>query len=342
MLPYIPYQDSKLTMILQEALGGAARTMVLATATMDPAHAEESLQTMRFAEMCSQVQKRQEESQAASVREALGQLAKEVTEVEAAIVAKERWETRLVRRQDVDTVGGAFGEGATWTRQEVIPTSVLVGAEAEREHLERLLKKKQELDGLAGGLAIGFDKDYREMKAKEATDGGKGTDFRDNLRFSAKMKAKDFESEIVVSDAIRFLFRKAEGASIAFGENEETIKKRLQVTQIPFGYFRIARILKANWEDALAGGLETRSFGAFMMERCQVWAADLKTNPNCREEALQVLMKECEYRPANFDALPFCDVPEEVKFIGVSVTGKAELPSQASASSGNADIPDEF
>merc|ERR1719174_2975574 len=160
-------------MILQEALGGSARTTVLATATMDPDHADESLQTLRFAEMCSQVQKRQEESQAASVREALSQITKEITQVEAAIVAKERWETKLVRRRDVDTVGGAFGEGKTWVREEVIPTSVLVGAEAEREQLERLLKKKRDLEGLTCGLGV----DSREMKATEATDGGKGTDF---------------------------------------------------------------------------------------------------------------------------------------------------------------------
>merc|ERR1719428_2492378 len=93
LLPYVPYQDSKLTMILQEALGGSARTMVLATATMDPLHADESLQTLRFAEMCSQVKKRQEETQAASVREALSQISKDIEDVEAAIVKKGRWET---------------------------------------------------------------------------------------------------------------------------------------------------------------------------------------------------------------------------------------------------------
>merc|ERR1719230_2111224 len=37
-LPYVPYQDSKLTMLLKEALGGSARTLVLTTATMDPRH----------------------------------------------------------------------------------------------------------------------------------------------------------------------------------------------------------------------------------------------------------------------------------------------------------------
>jgi len=57
-LPYVPYQDSKLTMLLQEALGGSARTLVMATASMDPGSADESLQTLRFAEICSKVQKR--------------------------------------------------------------------------------------------------------------------------------------------------------------------------------------------------------------------------------------------------------------------------------------------
>jgi len=336
LLPYVPYQDSKLTMILQEALGGSARTMVLTTATMDPEHADESLQSLRFAEMCSQVQKRQEESQAQSVREALGQIEKEIAQVEAGIVSKERWETRLVRREDVDTVAGAFGEGATHVRQEVIPTSVLVGAEAEREHLERLLKKKQELEGLASG----FGRDYREMKieasdpATDTHDGGRGTDFRDNKRFSAKMKAHDFESEVVLADALRFMFRRAESAGLAFGETEETAKKRLPRMKIQFGYIRVARILKAQWEDAIAGGSESRSFGKTMMDRCQEWAAHLKANPDAREESLQALLKECVFEAAEFDALPFTDVPEDQN-------SNSEMP-KPSGSSSTADVPDEF
>jgi kinesin family protein 5 len=60
LLPYVPYQDSKLTMLLQEALGGAARTLIITTASMDPRHAAESIQTARFAETCAQVQKNSE------------------------------------------------------------------------------------------------------------------------------------------------------------------------------------------------------------------------------------------------------------------------------------------
>jgi hypothetical protein len=265
------------------------------------------------------------------VREALSQVEKDITQVEAAIVKKERWETRLVRRQDVDTLAGAFGDGPTRVREEVIPTSVLVGAEAERDHLERLLKKKSDLEGLTSGLGV----DYREMRATEATDGGKGTDFRENKRFSTKMKALDFENEVVMADALRFLFRKAHSASMVFGETEETTSKRLPRMKIPFGYLRLARALKTNWENALAGGLESRSFGKAMMDRCQEWAGQLKTCPESREDELLALMKECEYSPAKYDAIPFSEVTEEAG-------ADAELPLDANGGNGTADLPDEF
>lgn len=347
LLPYIPYQDSKLTMILQEALGGSARTMVLATATMDPEHADESLQTLRFAEMCSQVQKKQEEGQAASVRNALDQVTKEIKEVEAAIVKKERWETRLVRRKDVDTIAGAFGEGNTHVREEVIPTSVLVGAEEEREHLERLLKKQQELEGLVGGFTV----DYRDMKATAANDGGKGEDFRENKRFSAKMKAHDFENEMVVADALRFMFRKAESARVIFGETEELVKKRLARDQIPFGYVRLARTLKENYDSTKAVGDGKNSFGKIMMDRCQEWAAEMKKASERREEFLQAVLVECNYSPEAFDAVAFSQTPEELQLpVGersLDVESKwyqrvPESSAAASSSSSAQRIPDEF
>merc|ERR1719214_109272 len=119
-------------MILQEALGGSARTLVVTTATMDPCHAVESLQTLRFAETCAKVRNQGASSTAASVQAALRLVAEQIKHYEAEVVRKERWETRLVRRRDVDTVAGAFGEGNMIEREEVIPTSVLVGAEHER------------------------------------------------------------------------------------------------------------------------------------------------------------------------------------------------------------------
>merc|ERR1712110_1348624 len=77
LLPYVPYQDSKLTMLLQEALGGSARTLVVGTATMDARHAVESLQTLRFIETCAQVQNQRAADEAASVQTALGKIAED-------------------------------------------------------------------------------------------------------------------------------------------------------------------------------------------------------------------------------------------------------------------------
>ncbi|CAE8622587.1 unnamed protein product, partial [Polarella glacialis] len=233
LLLYVPYQDSKLTMLLQEALGGSARTLIVTTATMDPTHAEESLQTLRFGETCAQVQKRREADQAQSIHAALETIEEDVKKIQAEIARKERWETRLIRRQDVDTVAGAFGEGQTVVRNEVVPTSVLVGAEAEREQLEQLLQRQADLQGLSG--AKDFGQDYRMMLGG-AADGGKGVDFRHRNRFSVRTKAKDFEDEVVVADALRFFFRRASSAIVTFGETEESAKKRLDGEELPEGY----------------------------------------------------------------------------------------------------------
>jgi len=293
LLPYVPYQDSKLTMLLREALGGTARTVVVVTATLDPKHAVESLQTLRFAETCAQVQKRRtdEEATSTSVAAALAQLEEEISKLQADIAKKERWETRLIRRHDVDTVAGAFGESeGKVDRVEVVPTSVLVGAEAERERLEHLLQRQAELQGIGGGADSFLGKDYRGMKAVATSDGGRGVDFRHRDRFSAKMKAKDFEDEAVLAEALRFLFRKTAGAVAALGETEEAAKRRLRQDQLPEGYLQIARALRTKWEDNTALGAESRPFGKAMLDRCQAWA---KADGKGRDAALHVLLDEC-------------------------------------------------
>jgi len=293
----VPYQDSKLTMLLREALGGTARTVVVVTATLDPRHAVESLQTLRFAETCAQVQKRRdgvdEDVTSVSVAAAIARLAEEIFDLQADIAKKERWETRLIRRHDVDTVAGAFGESeGKVDRVEVVPTSVPVGAEAERERLEQLLQRQTELQGIGGGADNLLGKDYRGMKATAASDGGRGVDFRERDRFSARTKAKDFEDEVVLAEALRFLFRKAAGAAAAFGEMDGSVKRRLRRDQLPEGYLRVARALRAEWEDKTALGAESRPFGKAMLDRCRAW---FMVDRNSRDEALRALLKECAF-----------------------------------------------
>ncbi|CAJ1378317.1 unnamed protein product, partial [Effrenium voratum] len=290
-LPYVPYQDSKLTMLLQEALGGGARTLIITTISMDTAHSEESLQTLRFGETCAQVQKTREADQAASVTLALDKIEQEIQALQAEIARKERWETVFTRRQDLDTVAGAFGEGQTVEREEVVPTSVLVGAEAEREQLEKVLQRQAELQGLCKSLDFG--KDYRSMQADAIQgdlDGGKGHDFRES-RFSARTKAKDFEDEAVLADALRFLFRSCREATAVFGEQKA--RRRLERSEIPEGYHLVARAMRQVWEERLEEGQEHRSFGKAMLDRCTAWRAAFKADASSRDAALSDLVREC-------------------------------------------------
>jgi len=286
LMPYVPYQDSKLTMLLKDALGGTSRTLVFCTASMDGQHATESLQTLRFGERCAQVQQRGDADRAASVQAALRQIEEEIKAVEADIVRKERWETRLVKRRDVDTVAGAFGEQhGNVVREEVIPTSVLVGAEKEREDLERLLQRQLDLQGLGGFAA----KDYREMQVQEADDGGKGRDFRSKDTFGRVTKAKEFEQEAVLAGSLRHIFRKAKQAEEVFGETEARRRERKVVHP---NYFKLAEFLRTSWERDVESGKEKRNFGKSMLDLTQEWQAAFKVDAGKRDEILSELLKE--------------------------------------------------
>ena len=46
---HIPYRDSKLTRLLQDSLGGNAKTAVIATVSPSPLNYEETLSTLRYA-----------------------------------------------------------------------------------------------------------------------------------------------------------------------------------------------------------------------------------------------------------------------------------------------------
>jgi len=136
--PYIPYQDSKLTMLLSAALGGNSKCAVLVTASLEPQNALETLQTLRFAERCANVENRTALT-AAALRAALEKLDAEIKHIEEVIAKKERWESKVEMRPDM--VDGAV------TGYERVTVSALVGAEVEREELEKLLKRRRELMG---------------------------------------------------------------------------------------------------------------------------------------------------------------------------------------------------
>lgn len=172
----VPFRDSKLTEVLAPALGGLARTAIVVCCSPDNCHAEETVQSLRFGEMCSRIEHVQKVTAdpSSAVAKALVQIDEEIAEVEKMVRDKERWEWRERVRTDVVDASNAAtskmnadeemelgGYGAV----EILPDTgdnvrnenvthtvmgqVLVGAEEERVRLETLLERRRKLLGEA-------------------------------------------------------------------------------------------------------------------------------------------------------------------------------------------------
>lgn len=142
---HVPFHNSALTQLLRPALSGAAQAVVLVCASPDPVDASETLEALRFGELAAVVEgEARRHSPAALMAETLRALDARIDAVQAAVVAKERWEQR------VETVRDERAEGLVDTGVEQKKTFRLVGAEAERAELEELLARRRELVGDAG------------------------------------------------------------------------------------------------------------------------------------------------------------------------------------------------
>jgi hypothetical protein len=156
---YIPYQDSKLTMLLSTGLGGDSKTSVIICGNMDSAHAAETLNALRFGEKCSKVEQ-QARNNAAILASVLAKIDQDVAALEALIVQKERWVERTEQRVDALAEQGTME--AAIGGVETKKVYVVMGAEEERIRLEELLLRKAELTGSAFKLktkSVAFGKE---------------------------------------------------------------------------------------------------------------------------------------------------------------------------------------
>mmetsp|Transcript_7890 Transcript_7890/g.21549 ORF Transcript_7890/g.21549 Transcript_7890/m.21549 type:complete len:685 (+) Transcript_7890:105-2159(+) len=149
---YVPYQNSKLTQLLMPGLSGHAQTVVVVCGSTDPVDASETLEALRFGELCAVLESESKLPTASLMAQTLRTLDEQIAEVEKEIVAKERWETVVERRADERAFaakgkGADYGESLVDTGVEEKRTAKLVGAEAERERLEELLERRRELLG---------------------------------------------------------------------------------------------------------------------------------------------------------------------------------------------------
>jgi len=154
---YVPYQDSKLTMLLSQGLGGNCKTSIVVCAAMDPAHAVETMATMRFGERCALVEN-DARNGASVLASLLAELDVDIAATENAIVAKEKWVHKDVQRKDVNAEAGTF-EAQGMGGMETKKVSYLTGAEAERRHLAALLARRRAFTGKADEAEEGQGKE---------------------------------------------------------------------------------------------------------------------------------------------------------------------------------------
>jgi len=170
----VPFQDSKLTQLLQPAWSGDSCTSVVVCCSSEDKHAEETVQSLRFGEMCSSVEQERggaSQDPTAAVNDALKRIDGQIKELEAVILKKERWEWRQTTRKDVvdalDTGGVECntdeqmelgGQGAVEFKaddgsskkhsiEQQVWGQVLLGAEEENARREELIQMRLKLLG---------------------------------------------------------------------------------------------------------------------------------------------------------------------------------------------------
>ena len=105
---HVPFGDSKLTLLLKDALMGGARTTVLVCASLEPRNAVESIASLRFGEACGRIEMRHKGSGdgAAMIKRLVKEIDDEIAATQAIIVRDQRWEQQT--KTVVSVVAGGF------------------------------------------------------------------------------------------------------------------------------------------------------------------------------------------------------------------------------------------
>jgi hypothetical protein len=140
---YVPYQDSKLTMLLSAGLG-TGKTSVVICLNSNPSNISETIATLRFGEKCALIQT-DVRNNATIMEGVLATIDQEIERLEATIVAKERWEVVEERRKDELAEEGTMEAAAGGMERRLV--TVVTGAEEERRRLDELIKRRAELTG---------------------------------------------------------------------------------------------------------------------------------------------------------------------------------------------------
>jgi hypothetical protein len=214
---YIPFQDSKLTMLLSEGLGGSCKTSVIVCANLDPVQAVETVATLRFGERCAMVEL-SARNNATMLAGILEDLDRRISTLEEAIQQKERWELHEMSRADALAEDGTLEKALGGT--EVIKKYIVLGAEAERRELGELLIQRMQFTGAMAAtgkekMAMAFGKQYAELYGLGGQFDASAEETHENARFTV----------ITEDAALPTVIRQKKGATTSWAVGEMVQKE---------------------------------------------------------------------------------------------------------------------
>ncbi|KAL3803853.1 hypothetical protein HJC23_004015 [Cyclotella cryptica] len=142
---YVPYSNSKLTMLLSSGLGGNSKTAVIVCASQEDEHSSETINAFKFGQACRRVSNTVR-THANMLCDLMKDLDFEIAACQERIRKNEKWVVQEQRIVDGLAEKGTL-EAEGFGGFEVRKTTVLVGAEEDRKLLHRLLSTRSELSG---------------------------------------------------------------------------------------------------------------------------------------------------------------------------------------------------
>ncbi len=132
---FVPYTDSKLTMMLSTGLGGDSKTSIIVCGAQEQQHGNETIAAMKFGQICRGIYNTAKITNSHMIQELLEGINKKIADCEENIRKYERWEMKKQVH--------VLDDGRIEERQ----VTVVTGAEKYRDELSQLVRQKVELTG---------------------------------------------------------------------------------------------------------------------------------------------------------------------------------------------------
>ncbi|CAM9258449.1 unnamed protein product, partial [Phaeothamnion confervicola] len=136
--PHVPYRDSKLTRLLQESLGGRARTCIIATVTASSDALEETLSTLDYALKAKSIRNRPEPTQHITKKHLLKEYAGEIDTLRSMLQASREKNGVYLEPWRYDQMQAA----AAAQKAQIDEMEAALGSKAEEQ---RALKAERDL-----------------------------------------------------------------------------------------------------------------------------------------------------------------------------------------------------